>query len=402
MQFRKNFLLSIFGMLVLAQPASAQEIITNDRGEKIIAYPDGRWKYFHKEENESLLFDESDGEGEEETISDIDEAKALNHSEVSLKEAILAAERARASEKRLARELVSVQLKKKKLELNFDVLREEGMTPESELDLLRLQLQKTYRVEDYLLNQHIEIEREADILEKMIFMKMDRRDRMLANQREAGKQKDGSSKKLKEEIGVGEFVPEVTSPQPPEKRFKEYDPAEDLIRHPPPLECRMLFVGKDEFTGKLHREVAPQIFFNHTPDALRKYLPNTEYLTCLGNLVSMEGGFRFLNLEFIIVSPNAKRSFGSLPQNSTLTIKLLDGTAIRLQNKIEDSGMYDSKLKSFIYRGQYAINTGQEKLLRKEEVDKVRVVWSSGYEDYEVYEVDFLKDQFKCLDKSFK
>ena len=402
MQFRKIFLFSIFGMLVLTKPAAAQEIITNDKGEKIIVYPDGRWKYFHKEENEALLFDETDREGKEGIMADLDDATTLNQAEVTLKEAVRVAEQARASEKRLARELSSVQLEKIKLEQHFDVLREEGSTPESEMNLLRRQLQENYRTEEYLLNQHREAEREADILEKMISMKMDRRERLLANQGEAGKQNDGSSKEIKLGKGVGESVAEVADSLTTEKNFKEYDPAEDLIRHPPPPDCQMLFVGKDEFTGKLHREVAPQIFFTNTPDALRKYFQKSEYLTCLGYLVSLEGGFRFLNLEFIIVSPNAKRAFGSLPQSSTLTIKFLDGTSVRLLNKMEDPGRYDSKLKSYIYQAQYAINIRQEKLLRKEEVDKVRVVYTTGYEDYEVYEVDFLKDQFDCLDRSFE
>jgi hypothetical protein len=36
------------------------------------------------------------------------------------------------------------------------------------------------------------------------------------------------------------------------------------------------------------------------------------------------------------------------------------------------------------------------------EMDVVRVAWSAGYEDYEIYDVDFMQNLFKCLDKVAK
>ena len=40
-----------------------------------------------------------------------------------------------------------------------------------------------------------------------------------------------------------------------------------------------------------------------------------------------------------------------------------------------------------------------EKALKKGEVDRVRIIWDAGYEDYEVYNLDFFINQFKCLNK---
>ena len=33
----------------------------------------------------------------------------------------------------------------------------------------------------------------------------------------------------------------------------------------------------------------------------------------------------------------------------------------------------------------------------KSELDKMRVVWRTGYEDYQIYHVDFLINQINCL-----
>ena len=34
------------------------------------------------------------------------------------------------------------------------------------------------------------------------------------------------------------------------------------------------------------------------------------------------------------------------------------------------------------------------------ELDAIRVSWSIGYEDYEIFDMDVLRNLFKCLDKS--
>ncbi|MDX1666512.1 MAG: hypothetical protein R3350_04760, partial [Saprospiraceae bacterium] len=43
-----QFVLPILACLYLAAPLSAQELRENERGEKIIVYPDGSWQYFNR------------------------------------------------------------------------------------------------------------------------------------------------------------------------------------------------------------------------------------------------------------------------------------------------------------------------------------------------------------------
>lgn len=183
-----------------------------------------------------------------------------------------------------------------------------------------------------------------------------------------------------------------------ESNFVQPYPIQDVMLNPPDPECVFTFDGVDEFSGQKRRDIQPQIFFTYTPEKFRKHFKPKNYITCRGNLTKISGGFVFLNLEFEIYSTDAYRAFGGLPIYSQLNIKLLNGDNIRLLNKKADNGEYDSTKKVYRVKGQYSINRKQEKLLKKSELDKVRIVWGTGYEDYEIYELDFFINQFRCLE----
>jgi len=55
--------------------------------------------------------------------------------------------------------------------------------------------------------------------------------------------------------------------------------------------------------------------------------------------------------------------------------------------------------KTTTYNTSYPLNKSQIKRLRDAEIDKVRMIWATGYEDYEVYQVDFFRDLFRCLEE---
>jgi hypothetical protein len=183
------------------------------------------------------------------------------------------------------------------------------------------------------------------------------------------------------------------------KKIAQYNSTTDLLLNPPPPECVYAFEGIDKFSGHKRTDLASQSFFTFTPENFREHLDGKEYISCRGNLTKISGGFVFLNLEFEIYSANAIQAFGSMPIYSQLSIKLLNGNQVRLLNKKEDFGEYNSTKKAYYFKTQYAISRKQEKALKKSELDKIRIVWGTGYEDYEIYELDFFINQFRCLEK---
>jgi len=176
-----------------------------------------------------------------------------------------------------------------------------------------------------------------------------------------------------------------------------YDRSKDVLYNPPVKECTFRFKGMDEFLGKEKTELEPQQFFFHTDPELRQYMKGEEYINCTAGLATSTGGLTTLNIEVTIRSQNAQREFGGLQKGNPLTIKLVNGEIVKLLSVNSDSGNYDQTTGLTTFRNQFLVQKGEEKSFLESEIDKVRLVWTNGYEDYDVYEVDFLMNQLNCL-----
>ena len=126
-------------------------------------------------------------------------------------------------------------------------------------------------------------------------------------------------------------------------------------------------------------------------------LKNQEYLTCEGYFTQL-GGFRYLTLEFTFAYPNAHEAYGFIEKGSYLMIKLLNGQFITLFSGKMDKGTYNTETGLLSYLVHYPISQGQLNIVRQSEADSVIVSWSSGYEEYEIFEMGFFINQIQCLD----
>ena len=54
------------------------------------------------------------------------------------------------------------------------------------------------------------------------------------------------------------------------------------------------------------------------------------------------------------------------------------------------------------FKAQLQLYASEAKALGSAELDVVRVSWSAGYEDYEIFDVDVLQNLFRCLEKEAK
>ena len=163
--------------------------------------------------------------------------------------------------------------------------------------------------------------------------------------------------------------------------------------------CNVVFEGKDSFSGKKRKDLAKSQFFTFTSDKLRAYFEEGDMIQCDAYMSSVAGGYKFICLEVLVSSETAQRSYGSIEKQGLFSIKLVDGTTINLYNNKTDTGFLDPLKKTVLYKGQYLIPNEDVKTLSKVDIDLVRLVWSTGYEDYTVYETDFLINQLNCLDK---
>jgi hypothetical protein len=181
--------------------------------------------------------------------------------------------------------------------------------------------------------------------------------------------------------------------------YKKYDIKDDvMVLTPASADCNLAFDGMDNFTGKKKQETTPIVLFTHTDDFMRPAMKNKEFVTCEANAIRIEGSRTvYINLTFTILSKDAQRTFGFLDRGAMIIFRFINGKKVTLSTGKTDIGAVDIDKGTTTFRAQLAILETVE--LTASELDAVRVSWSIGYEDYEIYDMDVLRNLFKCLDK---
>lgn len=412
----------------------------NENGEKIIEFSDGstiHYKNDAKEEEFALSFKERISKMSDKETRSIALDK-LKKAKINLK-----------NRKKTRREFT---LKKVKLEKKYKKLKKSTKKQSSKTVIIKQELKQIRPLEKDAIKSQKLAEKEVDKMTKLLSSNNQQRKKMLIKMQqqvekkrqpiksmdsvvlnEKGKKSKSKDEKLaknkavktskkskKDNISNQEKINEnivikeskiqkieknktkqkkalTSDPQGAKKTFASYKVSEDVLLNPPKTPCVLSYSGKDEFTGQKRKDVAPKLLFAHTDEELKPYMNGKDYLTCDAFLTSLSGGFQYLTLEFTIASKNAQKEYGLIHKGNILTIRTLDGKKVNLQASKAAIATYDSFKEAFVYKVSYRISGSGVKQLKKSEVDKIRVIWSSGYVDYEVYEVDFFIDQFDCL-----
>ncbi len=181
--------------------------------------------------------------------------------------------------------------------------------------------------------------------------------------------------------------------------YRKYDPKEDvMVTSPMSLDCNLAFDGVDNFTGKKKQETTPIILFAHTDDFMRAAMKDKDFVTCEATATRVESSRTvYLNLTFTIQTKEAQRTFGFLDRGSMIIFRLINGKKINLSTNKTDIGAVDMNKGITTFHAQLAIPDTNE--MMQSELDVIRVSWSVGYEDYEIFDMDVLRNLFKCLDK---
>ncbi len=207
------------------------------------------------------------------------------------------------------------------------------------------------------------------------------------------KPKQDKSKK-KEETSGPKRNEGLSSARMPSSRIPEEQMAHRYTSASP--SCQFLTDTIDIVTGTHRKELEPGLIFTDTDPDLRPYFKSKELITCYGAL-SKIGAYTYFTINFQIASSHSQGNFGSLESGSLLRLRLLNGKYVSLYNLKSDRGRIDHYSGNTIFSGQYALGKEEIKLLSSSPLDKIRILWGTGYEDYDVYKIDFFIDQLKCL-----
>lgn len=160
-------------------------------------------------------------------------------------------------------------------------------------------------------------------------------------------------------------------------------------------QCAFAFDHIDEFTGTRKRGLAPRLFFTYTPKQYRQFLKTGDFIRCDGYLSQSSEGGMALNVTLSIASPAAKDKFGDLPPNSNMTLKTMQGKEFFLKSYKGAKATVVGN--TTVYECSFLITKSDTKHLATAEVDQVRLRFTKGFQVYEVYYLDFLREQFLCF-----
>lgn len=198
---------------------------------------------------------------------------------------------------------------------------------------------------------------------------------------------------------------EETQPKQVESEPIPYDP--DMVNKRPgqpktyqylsqPYPCIFEIDTFDRASNTNRKALKPGILFTHTDPDLKPYFRGKDLITCLGR-ISKSGAYVQLTIEFQIASSHSQNNFGTLEEGSLLRFKLMNDESISLFNLKTNMGHIDPYTGYTIFVGQYALGKQEMAKLSTLELDKMRVMWSTGFEDYDVFHVDFLINQLSCI-----
>ncbi len=137
--------------------------------------------------------------------------------------------------------------------------------------------------------------------------------------------------------------------------------------------------------------------FFYTSTDMKNYMNGREAIKGQAFLSYSSGGYYFFHLEISIGLANAEDVYGIIPNKSKLLITFLSGNSVTLRSAAQSNGTLDKATVRCSYNLLYPIGGLQLRSLVKEELDTIRVQWSTGVETYPIYYVDFFSDHLNCI-----
>lgn len=162
--------------------------------------------------------------------------------------------------------------------------------------------------------------------------------------------------------------------------------------------CNIIHNGIDLQTKLKRIELGPQLIFNYSPPEVKNTLQEGNLMECTGQIVQVENDL-FFNLNIRLNSLLSQERYGSVESEALLKIILIDGKELELSCYAGSKGVATND-GAFIYAVGYNLSKRTMRQLMNKEIDKFGIQWTSGYEEYTIYEVDVLQNQIACLNRA--
>lgn len=395
MQVIKILLSTFFFGFLITPNGWSQVIRENEKGEKIIVYPDGSWQYFNLLATDQEVAIGKDPYG---IFSDSSQlypvftglinpmdnpmpATEQDAQKIAFRSAQLALEATR-----IANEMaLEAKIKREELELEYQqYINQSEYDPEQATNLrkrLAAAQEQERKASKDVLNAYETSKKADDLINKGNLLEV-----MNLNA-----PPDIIEKVDAKEMEPDEFFEKIKWL---DLGYLPYDEVKNnKVVSPPEKTCEFANVSAER------TDLKETLLFVHTDERLRPFLKGKDYLKCEAYLSEISGEVVFLTLQFTFAYPNAREAYGFIEKGSILTVELLSGEKALLRSQVMDGGRYNIAKEELTYNVHYPIDPALISTLKNSEISAFTVFWSSGYERYEAYQVDFFSHQINCLEK---
>lgn len=247
--------------------------------------------------------------------------------------------------------------------------------------------------------QELFLSKKNEILTQPLEQIQDRTASKTETDAEINRRKEITANETKVNENSENYNQEISKASLPEKLQDKYDFEEDTRSYSEILKkaaCQLVYNGFDESLNAHRKETVAGRIFSYTHPKLIRHFKNNGFLIGSGSMIKSNDKY-YLNLEISIKSKDARRSYGRVEKDAMLRITLLSGKKIFLNNRISSEGKLESYTGYTVYNCFYGLENEDVEDLEKLEIDKIGIMWTTGFEEYPVYQIDFIQNQILCL-----
>jgi archaellin len=142
-----------------------------------------------------------------------------------------------------------------------------------------------------------------------------------------------------------------------------------------------------------------QRFFSFTPENLMNYFSQEDYMVTDISVSKVKNDY-FLAIEFRFNNKDISRAYGTLVKGDFTRFNFLQGRKIFLKHPDTVNFRIEEYTGNTIYTMKYPLRRDYVKILKASPVVEMGVMWSTGFETYQIYNIDLLSNQIKCIEKA--
>ncbi len=147
-------------------------------------------------------------------------------------------------------------------------------------------------------------------------------------------------------------------------------------------------------------EIGATPIFTFTPTKLKSYFKEKELMQAQASFLKIEKDY-FLKLSIKLISKDASKSYGYVAKESMLNIDFITGKKEVLYALDSSPAQFENYTGHTLYHILYPVSQDILNIMTNVPLNTISMMWSSGYETYDIYDVDALMSQLKCI-KSIK